>query len=86
MYFSNFDSFQTAKTDGKSLTIMVERSNGETLSSSPIPMDCLAEVIEELEAVEQGGPVHLWRASDRSLIVVPSSQIASIQLVFVPAP
>lgn len=82
MYFSNFDSFQKAKMDGKSLTIMVDRSNGETLSSSPIPMESLAEVIEELEAVEQGGPVHLWKGPQKELVIVPNHQVMAVRVVF----
>lgn len=81
MYFGQFDSFINAK-DSTSFCIIVERVNGEPIQSSPIPKEGFDDVVEELQNVEAGGPLHIWRGPQKELIMVPFQQVASVRLVF----
>lgn len=82
MYFAQFDSFTSARENGKSFLINVETVSGVLHASSPIPMEGLAEVLEELEAVEVGGPIHLWKGPTKELVIVPHSQIQAVKIQF----
>ncbi len=82
MYFNHFDSFQQAQSNTKSFKVSVERVNNTTVTSSPIPIESLAEVMSEIADAEQGGPIHLWSGLNKSLVIVPSSMILSVTITF----
>jgi hypothetical protein len=82
MYFANFDSFTSAKEKSKSFAVVVDRVIGDAIQSSPIPLEALNDVVEELGDVEAGGPVHIWLGPTKSLVIIPHHQIAAVRLVF----
>lgn len=82
IYFSQFDSFRNTTNDCKSFTIAVDRTVGEPITSSPIPLEALESVLEDLVAVEGGSPLYLWKGPSHELIIVPSQLISAVRLMF----
>lgn len=82
MYFAQFDSFKTAREKGKSFIIVVDAGSGVQHTSSSIPIEGLVNVLEELEAVEIGGPIHLWKGPSKELVIIPHAQILAVRIQF----
>lgn len=82
MYFTSFESFKAATTNSKTFHIEVEKVSGGSDTSSVIPIEGLEDALEEISAVEAGGPAHLWKSGSKELIVVPHPQVKSIRLIF----
>lgn len=82
MYFSSFESYRKSRDDGKSFHIVVERHNGTIVQSSPIPMEALAEVLEDIATVETGSPIHLWIGLSKEWVIIPFAQIAAVRVAF----
>lgn len=92
MYFFDFESYKQVADSAKSVTIVVTRTDGEMVKSSPIPLAAYATVMEAIvHCQDTRTPLMIWERITSGLIVGPSfpriiiipfEQIRSIDLVF----
>ena len=82
MYFTSFESFTAATTNSKTFHIEVEKVGGGADTSSTIPIAGLEDALEEISAIEGGGPAHLWKSNAKELIIIPHAQVKSVRLIF----
>ena len=82
MYFVDFESFQKVSKGSTAFAVVVERLIGDKIQSSPIPIECLSDVLTSIEEVSSGVPMCLWHADSKQVVVIPTNQIAGIRLVY----
>lgn len=82
MYFAAFESYRKVRDGNQAFTIVVERHNAPLVQSSPIPMEALADVLEEIATVETGSPIHLWIGPSKELVIIPFAQISAVRVAF----
>lgn len=81
MYFGQFDSFSQAEDAAVSFTVSTKTVDGQTITSSAIPIDQLVSVLSEIDeraAAKQAW--WQWNRTTKQIAVVPYELICSIAI------
>lgn len=86
MYFADFQSFAQAQESAKSVVVVVDLTNGNVVTGSPVPVECYNQLMADIATADElktAFAVWVRDTGDGSLVFIPYDKIAAIRVRFV---
>lgn len=86
MYFADFQSFAQAQEQAKSVVVLVDKTDGDVVTGSPVPVECYSQLMSDIALCDELKTVFaVWVRDEYCgyLIFVPYDKIAAIRVKFI---
>lgn len=81
-YYKDLATYSTAAADAKGFLIAVELKNGNTITSSPLPIAQLDSMLEVVETTDVLGMIVIWNKQTLKLQLIPMQNVQLVSFVF----
>lgn len=82
MYFTQFESYETAMGEAKTFCFEVKTTIGQVIRSSDMPAVVLNSVRDYIDICEEArSAIYVWDHTSKSMTVVPYHSITTIRVI-----